>query len=131
MKREFKLLEDYGFFKKWDVVRLIKDYCIPLRYLSYAEEETFKIGEQVAVSDFTKEGAIENLKSDVCKYYYTGWINKNWEHIVQILPFIGDIRYIDVKYIAKIPNKKQITIEVSEEQEKFINNYLEKWKYID
>jgi len=89
--------------------------------LAYVEEttkettkETFELWEQVACSNYSGEEAIKELESDTAKYYYTGWVNKDWEFIVENSN--GSLRACS--YIAKIPKieTKGYTIEQLEEK---------------
>ena len=69
-------------------------------------EETFKLWEQVAVNDESEERAIIDLESDECKYFYTWWISKKWEYIIEQCSW----KIFAWKFIAKIPTTKTIKI---------------------
>jgi len=68
-------------------------------------EETFKIGEQVACSDISKENAIED-DDDIYKHYYTWWKTSKWLYITKN----EDGNLNTWKYIAKIPDIQIIHI---------------------
>lgn len=93
----------YTFFTTEDLIE---------RWYKEVKLEEFELWEQVATSNTSKEDAINCLLTDAIKYYYTWWINKDWDNITER----SDGWYISFKYIAKIPKKKKVTLELTDEQ---------------
>jgi len=80
-----------------------------LKQLWYEEiilEEIFKLWEQIACSDISKEKAIKDLDADFNKYYYTWWKTRNWKYIIEY----GNWTVGLFNHIAKIPKVETITI---------------------
>ena len=110
-----------------DVSYSSKQYYIDKWYtiLSFKEYmwETFKVGELVWVSDVSQEDADEYLKDydDNYKHYYTWWITKDWEHIIET-----DTKDIySWKYISKTSLKEE-TIEIETKDGQVISITKEK-----
>lgn len=65
-------------------------------------DETFKVGEQVACSDVSKEKAIEDLINRSMNFYYTWYKTSKWKYIIEDEDWDVDAW----RYIAKIPKEE-------------------------
>ena len=125
------LCEGFG----WREAKEGKDYWKAINKIIQAgdfdleEEKTFP--REVYVNDISKEDALNDKQKRIC----LGELN--WKYICVLLwqeetfNDCKDFTALFRKYIVEIPEEKTITIKVSEEQEKFINNYLEKWNQLE
>ena len=89
------------------------------------KEVEFKLGERIAVSNLSEKEALEDIKTEADKYFYTWGITKEWRHLVEKE---GNFKnFEEYKYIAKIP-KIEIeylwkTIELTKEEFDLIDLY--------
>lgn len=109
------------FTSNTSIETLLADWC--KEHIIQEQEETFEPGEQVAVSQNSKEDAIKNLKTDVTEYFYI-WKSRNWSYVVEI--WTWNRYYGDFKFMAKIPKAKKRKIKCTdaqfEEIKKILNN---------
>jgi len=117
--RKFEVIEDGGFFYKWDIIELIKDDntncpkfknqdCIIshifLFRLAYVDNE-IKRWDIVWVSDISQEDADIDFRDDTDRYYI--WKNRKWQFVAEH----KDWYLFTCNYIS---NKKQEEITIEE-----------------